>query len=165
MMQNLNIPLNEFGIVIEFGGGYGNTCRLFRKWGHDKTYIIYDIQELISIQKHYLNTNNITDVNYLSGLDGIAFQPIEVDNKSSLFLGLWSITETPRHERKAHLDRLDFFNCDNIFIAMGGTFYDENNLEWLNEEVIPLLDQNNYKHKLIPIVHGSDMWYFVAQKG
>jgi hypothetical protein len=165
MMQNLNIPLNQFGIIVEFGGGYGNTCRLFKKWGHDKPYIIYDIPELISIQKHYLNTNNITDVNYLSGLDGIAFQPIEIDKTNSLFLGLWSISETPRHERKSHLERLDFFNFENIFLAMGGTFYDENNLEWLKEEVMPLLDQNNYKYKLIPIAHGSDMWYFVAQKG
>jgi hypothetical protein len=165
MMQQLNTPLNEFGIVIEFGAGYGNTCRLFKKWGHDKTYIIYDIPELISIQKHYFGANNITDVNYLSGLDGIAFQQFEVNSKNSLFLGLWSISETPRHERKALLEQLGFYSCDNIFLAMGGTFYNENNLEWLNEEVIPRLEQEGYTHKLIPIAHGSDMWYFVAQKG
>jgi hypothetical protein len=161
MMKNLNIPLNEFGSVIEFGAGYGNTCRLFKKWGHNKNYNIYDIPELISIQRHYLGANSVNDVTYLSGLNEISL----TDRKNSLFLGLWSISETPRHERQAFLDRLDFFGCDYIFLAMGGTFYNENNLEWLNEEIIPRLNLYNYEHKLIPIAHGSDMWYFVAQKG
>jgi hypothetical protein len=161
MMHHLKIPLNEFGSIIEFGAGYGNTCRLFKRWGHNKNYNIYDIPELISIQKHYLGANNIADVTYLTGLNEISLS----DKKNSLFLGLWSISETPRHERAAFLERLGFFDCENIFLAMGGTFYNENNLAWLNEEIIPKLNLYNYEHKLIPITHGSDMWYFVAQKG
>jgi hypothetical protein len=160
MMEYLNLELNQFGTVVEFGGGYGNTCRLFKKWGHNGQYIIYDIPELIKIQKHYLESNKITNnVTFLSGLD-----IINNFKDNSLFLGLWSISETPIFERNRMLDNLKFYDCENIFIAMGGSFFGENNITWINEEIIPNLNNLGYEHKLHRIEHGNEMYYFMAKK-
>lgn len=160
MMNNFGVKLNEFNNVLDFGGGYGNTSRLFKKWGYDnKKYIIYDIPELSIIQKHYLNKCDIFDVILTSGFDK---HPIP--EKQSLFLGLWSITETPVYERKKILELLNFFEYDHIFIAMGLNFYNENNLEWLNLEIIPKLKELNHETNLIKIEHGDGMFYFLSKK-
>jgi hypothetical protein len=160
MMEYLNLELNEIGTVVEFGGGYGNTCRLFKRWGHNNQYVIYDIPELIKIQKHYLEKNNlINNLNFL--------QNLEVVNDvygNSLFLGLWSISETPIFERERMLNNLKFFDCKNIFIAMGNSFYGENNIEWIDEMIIPTLNKLGYEHKLHEIEHGNGMYYFMAKK-
>lgn len=160
MMEYLNFELNEFDTVIEFGGGYGNTCRLFKKWGHNGQYKIYDIPELIKIQKHYLNTNNVLEnVNFLENLD-----IVDKFDDNSLFLGLWSISETPIPERKKMLTNLKFFDCKNIFIAMGSSFFGEDNMKWIEEEIIPNLNKLGYEHKLHKIEHGNGMYYFMAKK-
>lgn len=159
MMKNFNIKLNDFNTVLDFGGGYGNIGRLFKKWGHKNKYIIYDIPELSVIQKHYLNKCGVSDVILTSGFDE---HPIP--EKNSLFLGLWSITETPISERKKLLEILNFFSYDHIFIAMGGFFFNENNLEWLENEIIPKLKELGHDTKLIKIEHGNDMFYFASQK-
>jgi hypothetical protein len=160
MMEYFNYELNQFDTVIEFGGGYGNTCRLFKKWEHIGQYNIYDIPELVKIQKNYLKKNNVIEgVNYLEGLDVMN----DFDD-NSLFLGLWSISETPIYERDKMLTNLKFYNCKNIFIAMGGSFYDENNLKWINEEIIPKLDSLGYEYKLDEIKHINGMYYFMSKK-
>lgn len=159
MMRHLNIPLNEFGTIIEFGGGYGNTCRLIKRWGHNKDFYIYDIPELIIIQKHYLSSNGINDVQFKAELD-----TIPIPEGKSLFLALWSISEVPVPERAGMLQRLKFFECENIFIAMGGSFYSENNIEWLETSVYPRLKELGYTFDLHRIAHGQDMFYFVAKR-
>lgn len=158
MMEHLGCDLSDFNTIIEFGGGYGNTCRLFKVWG-ESDYFIYDIPELIDIQKFYLENNGVKNVTFLSGLDKVD----ELKGKS-LFLGLWSISETPVSERNFMLENLKFFDCDSIFIAMGGSFFNENNLDWLNTIIIPKLNELGFKHELIKIGHGVDMFYFVANR-
>ena len=162
LMNYTGIKLNEFKTIIEFGGGYGNTCRLFKKWGHIDDYILYDIPELITIQKFYLNENNsLSDVHFLSGTELV---DTTKSMEKSLFLGLWSISETPTDERVKMLNSLRFFECENIFIAMGGTFFNENNLAWLKSEIIPKLDGLGYTYQISPIQHGVEMYYFMAKK-
>lgn len=162
MMEYMGDELENYGTIIEFGGGYGNTCRLSRCWYFTSDYYIYDIPELIEIQRHYLSMNGIVgSVHFLSGDDKVP----ELENNKGLFLGLWSISETPQSERAQMLENLRFFECDKIFLAMGGTFFNENNLDWLNKDIIPRLDALGYQHHLERIAHGSEMFYFMAKKG
>lgn len=157
MMFWLGLTLDKFDTVVEFGGGYGNTARLFKKWGHKSDYYIYDIVELIEIQKYYLSSNDVNDVKFIADNDRVG----QVRGHS-LFLGLWSISEVPVSARAELLEQLRFFDCTDIFLAMGGSFYQENNIEWLNNEIIPKLNEMGYEHKLIRIEHGQDMFYFCA---
>jgi hypothetical protein len=158
MMSLLGLNLNEFGTIVEFGGGYGNTARLFKRWGHTGDFYIYDIPELLEIQRHYLTVNNAPEIKLISGAEALG----EI-GKNSLFLGLWSISEVPIEARAALLDQLKFYECENIFIAMGETFYQENNMAWLQEVVIPKLGPK-YAHEFVRIAHGQGMYYFRAKK-
>jgi hypothetical protein len=159
MMDNVGMTLSDFGSVTEFGGGYGNTARLFRKAGFNGSYVIYDIPELCKIQDYYLTQNSITDIVMISGDD-----KLDKIESPSLFLGLWSITETPTNTRDYYVNNLKMLNHDVIFIAMGDYFYSENNMEWLNNSIIPELEKNNYECKIIKIEHGNGMYYFSAKK-
>jgi len=160
LMEETGHKLNEFDDIVEFGGGYGNVCRLFKVWGHHKKYYLYDIPELLEIQKYYLSENNVNEnIVYIQKHD-----VIDSVSGNSLFLGMWSISEVPISERAVLLENLKFFNCKNIFLAMGGVFNTENNLKWLNETIIPKLESSNYTHNLIRIEHGRDMFYFIATK-
>ena len=160
LMEKTGYKLFEFGDVVEFGGGYGNVCRLFREWEHDKKYYSYDIPELIQLQKYYLNEYGVSDNIFFKTEHDI----IDTVEGNSLFLGMWSLSEVPIDERAQLLENLKFYDSKNIFLAMGGVFQQENNLKWLNDVVIPRLEKLNYSHKLISIEHGIDMFYFVATK-
>jgi hypothetical protein len=160
LMENIGYKLNEFDDVVEFGGGYGNVCRLFKIWGHNKPYYLYDIPELIQIQKYYLGKNDIiTNIYYKSDQD-----IINTIEGNSLFIGMWSISEVPMAERAQLLENLKFFECRNIFLALGGQFQSENNTNWFNTVIIPKFDLLGYNSKLIRIAHGKDMFYFIATK-
>jgi hypothetical protein len=160
LIENTGYRLNEFDDIVEFGGGYGNVCRLFNVWGHNKSYYLYDIPELIQIQKYYLEKNNCLDnISYKTGFD-----VIDTVNGNSLFLGMWSLSEVPISERAVLLENLKFFDCNNIFLAMGGMFQNENNINWLNNIIIPKLKTLNHEIKLIKIKHFADMFYFISTK-
>jgi hypothetical protein len=151
--------LTDFGFVTEFGGGYGNTARLFKKINNNVIYNIYDIPEFNKIQEYYLKENGINDVRLLNNADSIQEVP-----EKSLFIALWSISETPVATRNYYIDNLKMFEHDTIFVAMGETFYNENNMEWLNSEIIPKLETLGFKHEIIKIEHGNGMYYFLADK-
>lgn len=151
--------LSNFKFVTEFGGGYGNMCRLIKKINNDISYNIYDIPEFNTIQDYYLKQNGISDVVLLNNND-----VINTVSDKSLFLALWSISETPIENRINYINNLKMFDYDTIFIAMGETFHNENNMEWLTKEIIPQLEKYNFNHQLIKIEHGNGMYYFLANK-
>ena len=157
LMNETGVQLNEFGDIIEFGGGYGNTCRLIKKYGHKDMYYIYDIPELIKLQEHYLNRNSVTGRTMLSEDSKVKFV-----YKPALFLGLWSLTEVPLTERQRLLTNLDFHRADYIFLGMADKFVDDDNIQWLNNSIIPSLP--NHDCKIIPIEHMPGMSYFIAKR-
>lgn len=159
LMDNLGIELQEFDEVIEFGGGYGNMCRLFKRWGQKENYYIYDIPELTQIQRYYLNQNVVENVEFKNGFD-----KIHLTTKNTLFIGMWSLTEVPISERAILLENLEFYNCKSIFLGLVDKFIEENNITWLNEQVIPRLNDLGYTCKIIEIQHMPGMHYFLANR-
>lgn len=159
MMENLEIELKDFSLITEFGGGYGNMARLFRKCEFKNELYIYDLPELLQIQKYYLDANKINDVNLIS--DGSLIKNIP---KGALFIALWSITETPTETRDYYIDNLKIIEYDNIFFAFGDKFINEDNMTWLEQKLIPKLKENNFSYKTIKIPHGNGMYYFSAKR-
>ena len=160
LMEFTGIQLNDFGEVIEFGGGYGNMCRLFRKWGHNKNFFMYDIPELTQLQKYYLAENGITDnVIYCGGYD-----KIDTIENNSLFLGMWSISEVPMNEREKLLNNLCFYDCENIFLGIQANHVGMDNLTWIKNYITPKLEQLEYRCELHKIQHLNNSYYFVAIK-
>lgn len=97
--------IKTFKTIVEFGGGYGSTCRLVRRLGFKGSYFIFDLPELSALQRFYLKMNGIEvadtchdatepdSVVCLSSQDDLAaaLQAQKID----LFLANWSLSETP----------------------------------------------------------------------
>lgn len=106
--------IDGFDCVFEFGGGYGNMCRVFSRLGFRGKYIIFDMDVLSALQEFYLSSLGL---GAKSARDG---EPIEVRLTSDwrilddylqgglrvLVLGTWSVSETPESVRVEVFRRL-----------------------------------------------------------
>lgn len=155
LLDEMNIDL--FDRVIEFGGGYGSMCRLFRNLGYIKEYIIYDLPEFSALQEYFLssigsnyseNTKFISDSKELS----------EKMNKKTLLLATWSISETPLEVREDFLNKFDFDYC---LIAFQSDFEGIDNIKYFEEF------QKRYStlsFKVIGIEHLKGSSYLIGKK-
>ncbi len=99
--------IEEFKTIVEFGGGYGSTCRLAHKLGFSGRYFIFDLPELSALQRFYLKLNGIGvmdegaaettrnggGVVCLSSMDELA---ASLNGRTiDLFIANWSLSETP----------------------------------------------------------------------
>lgn len=54
--KETGLSVSRFPLIVEFGGGYGNLCRLIHKLGFKGRYIIFDLPEFVALQKFYLGS-------------------------------------------------------------------------------------------------------------
>ena len=149
------VNFKKLSLIFEFGGGYGNMCRLINKMGFKGKYIIYDLPEFSSIQRFYLKLNNITDVSCISDLGKLNTALAKYSNKKDrLFLATWSLSESPlltRDQIKALVKNFKYhlisyqssFDCiDNINYFDNFQKYLTTH-RWFNHE-IKQLPNNHY---------------------
>jgi putative sugar O-methyltransferase len=139
-----NIDYTKLEIVFEFGGGYGSMCRLLHNCGFNKKYIIFDLPVFGAIQKFYLKSlgiNVLSPNEYLTSESGVIcvsdfqelltiFQNIS-EQKSKLFIGTWSFSETPIEFRKSFIPIISNFNFH--LIAYQKNFNEANNIDYFNQ--------------------------------
>jgi hypothetical protein len=167
--QESNQSIRDAEIIVEFGGGYGNMCRLAHRFGFKGKYIIYDFPEFVAIQTYYLKSQHypvqdpaklkdfesgISCVSDIESLDKLLLENISEDCRS-LFLATWSISETPMDLRKLILERVKDFQL--YLVAYQDSFGEIDNraffsqwqqghsgkLNWYNNP-ISQLKGNNY---------------------
>jgi putative sugar O-methyltransferase len=93
---------------VEFGGGYGNFCRLIKSINKNSTYIIVDLPALLGVQYWYLSSildaneivvcrRDITlgKINLVSSIDFLSGQILNIPLASS-FISTWALSETPK---------------------------------------------------------------------
>lgn len=126
-----NIDLSKINTIFEIGGGYGSMCRLIHKLGFKGNYIIFDLPELLELQKFYLRLNNIPKekIHFLSDIKKIK-NIIDIEN-INLTIGLWSFSELPINLRDSILEY--FKKSDYILFTYQNTFTDINNISYFNE--------------------------------
>lgn len=141
--------------VIEFGGGYGSMCRLIRNLGFDKSYIIYDLPEFLSLQEFYLrNVNpkyldNTLMTDKMNDLKG---------GEECLFIATWSISEAPIKLRDELFSSIKFGYC---LIAFQSSFDNIDNYKYFKSLEI------NYPEvdfKIFPIEHLKNQFYLIGKK-
>lgn len=102
------LSVRESRLIVEFGGGYGSLCRLIHKLGFTGLYVIYDLPELVALQKFYLRSLSMPciDANDISNLTGqlsgiFCTSDINVLRRMEshaagmpLFIATWSLSET-----------------------------------------------------------------------
>lgn len=105
-----NIDISKLKTIFEFGGGYGNFCKLLIKSNFTGQYVIFDLPLMSSIQKLYLNLSKIDSnvsftntrhsksISLINDITQITF------NDPELFIALWSLSECPISLRDQILD-------------------------------------------------------------
>ncbi|MFH1780479.1 MAG: hypothetical protein ABH841_00495 [Candidatus Nealsonbacteria bacterium] len=130
----------DLDFIFEFGGGYGNLCRLIHKLGFRGKYIIFDLPIFSALQKFYLKS---------SGLPVYAKSEIDIQKKGvfcinnikvllemgfpnedkNLFIATWSLSETSLRVRATIEKFLSNFNY--FMVGYQNRFGEVDNKEYL----------------------------------
>ncbi len=109
MEQYFGFSPDRLSFCFEFGGGYGNMCRLLHKAGFSRKYVLFDLPPMLELQKYYLENagihvtdsgdsfrNSCGNVLICSKMDALK-EIIREDcgMHSSLFMATWSLSEAP----------------------------------------------------------------------
>ncbi len=169
--ENEDIELNNFEVIFEFGGGYGNLAYTFKKINKHCKFIIFDTKEVNLLQYYYLKKNNLNvnfknydsdiDIILLNSLSKLKKQVLKYKNKKKLFVANWSLSETPLSFRKQIESVMDKF--DFQLISFQHKFEDIDNVKYFKK-----LNYNNIKNKrlskIIPIPYLKNNYYLFSKK-
>jgi len=126
------LPHANLKHVLEFGGGYGNFCRLSCSFGYNGRYVIADLPEMHSIQSHFLThahpgrmTDNPVELRVLGDSKMLPVQG------SSLFMATFSLNETLISLRSEVEPMFQYF--DYLFFAYNRVFSGVDNVAYFDE--------------------------------
>lgn len=148
--------LSNINRVVEFGGGYGSMCRLFRNMQYENQYIILDLPEFSALQEFYLGC---VDKNYLNNTIFTDDESlVKSECAGTLFIATWSLSEMPLNLRE-HL--LKFLNFDYCLIAFQSNFDGIDNVKYFDHF------RNLYRSinfKILPIEHLPGHFYLIGAR-
>ena len=110
--------INRFNRIVELGGGCGDFCRFVRDMGFGGEYVIWDLPMVSRIQQIALSD---LDVYYTHNVPKPAPQ--------TLFVGTWSLSETPLEFRNNLVKKLD---PKNYLICYQHEFGEFDNTEYFS---------------------------------
>lgn len=131
-----------FSSVFEFGGGYGSMCRLFHQLGFAGRYVIYDLPPFSVLQRFYLQALDLPvytmeelpniggGILCISQEDAIRKALEWAEQGETLFVGTWSISETPQSVRERIMPLIE--PCRGVLIAYWRQFEEMNNVAYFN---------------------------------
>jgi hypothetical protein len=150
LLQKFDFEIKDFKKIVEFGGGYGSTCRMIYNMGFIGSYVIFDIPEFSALQRYFLSMLNMYkkfNIKLTNDLNDDLRDP-------DLCIMTWSLSEVPIDLRSKFVAKLgkpkyfliayqkSFSSIDNIQYFDGfKKLY--SNYEWFEYE-IPHLKSNYY---------------------
>lgn len=168
LLQLINlydIDFNNVNKIFEFGGGYGNFCKLIIKSNFKGNYVIFDLPLMSSIQKLYLNLCNVNSIITLkpnndnrtvSLINELA--DISADDPD-VFIALWSLSECPFLLRDQVLTRN--MNSKFFLIAYSNEFMGTNNCEYFENFKIKM---TNHEWVSYEIDHMKGHTYLIGKR-
>ena len=169
----IQMPLKNINEVFEFGGGYGNMARIFKKINNQVTYTIFDTKEVNLIQYYYLNMLNLKtnwnlvkkkQINIINRTDKINTGTL----KNKLFIANWSLSETPIDIRDKIIKKFSKFNF--FLISFQNSFENLDNYYYFTQLAKALSNNNDtiYEIKKIPFMNFLNLkkthWYLFLKK-
>jgi len=163
LMDRTGIRVEDLALVVEFGGGYGSMCRLFRNLGCRGRYVIFDFPELSALQRFYLKllefnistvnsreveSNSIACVSNIEELK-LAIGNI-VDLHNALFIATWSLSEAPVSVRNQILPMVADFGT--FLIAYQRRFGEVDNVAFFQgwKQTHDKIDWNSWEIEHLP---------------
>lgn len=137
-----NTRINESKLIVEFGGGYGNMCRLIHNLGFRGKYIVFDLPEFSILQRFYFGVTGLeayplgsdfknkgSGIFCCSSADELAsaLQDEDID----LFLATWSFSEAPLDVRDVFIPYIS--KSRRCFFAYQDKFQDVDNLPYFSQ--------------------------------
>jgi hypothetical protein len=162
-----NEDIQSLGLVVEFGGGYGNMCELFHRINKQQKYFIFDFPEMLALQKFYINSLNIhadfeyKEDNYCTLYSDLSKMESQVKNVSGkkLFIATWSFSESPVALRELFTNMLFGFDC--FIIAFQDEFDQIRNIDYFKNWMAQF-DQISWQLNEIP--HFKDSYYLLGKR-
>lgn len=129
--EKMNVSIDKFKVIIEFGGGYGGMSRLLKRIKVDNTIIIIDLPVFLIIQNYYLSNifgkskinlvvNNTDDIveGKINLIDIGNDKKINLINKLTpdLFIATWSLSEANKYTQN-YIFGKEYFNSKYILIG------------------------------------------------
>tara|TARA_B100000787_G_C16174055_1_gene288021 strand:+ start:126 stop:1082 length:957 start_codon:yes stop_codon:yes gene_type:complete len=167
------VNLKSFSNVIEFGGGYGNMACIFHKINPQINYTIFDTYEVSLLQYYYLNRLNLkvnfnklsqnkNSIDLISSINILKLKISKINNnKKTLLIANWSISETPLQFRKKFYFLFKKFEYQ--LISFQKKFEDIDNQKFFLE-VSTFNKIFKRKSKIIPIEKMSNHFYLFSKK-
>ena len=144
-MEKTNKSFKDFNFIFEFGGGYGNLCRLIHRLGFSGKYVMHDFPIVSAFQKYYLYSAglNVKELNSkkadedciycdsdVNNLLDFLNRNIPYDRSRNLFVATWSLSESPLSIRK-YFDGI-FEKFDYFLMGYQDKFGEVNNKDYFN---------------------------------
>jgi len=109
--------LSKYERIIEFGAGIGELSRVIHLGGFKGSYEVYDFPETLRISQYYVpQIKPIAD-----------FSTIEMDDRKTLVIGTWSLSEAPIEHREAFVKKVKGADC---LYAFQSNIWEYDNLDW-----------------------------------
>ena len=131
--------VEEWNVVVEFGGGFGGLARLMHVLGFRGRYLIFDLPPFSLLQRYYLTQSGLLGTAQVELTSEIAVlerfvQSIAPHERASLW-ATWSLSETPLAFRAqiAELAR----RIGNYCIAYQGQYGDVDNVAYFTHAWLP----------------------------
>ncbi len=150
LLQKFPFEIESLKKIVEFGGGYGSTCRMIYNMGFTGSYVIFDIPEFTALQRYFLSMLNI----YKKFNIKLTRELNDELGGSDLCIMTWSLSEVPLDLRAQFISKIGkpqyfliayqkaFGHVDNVqyFEGFKKTY---NDYQWFEYE-IPHLKSNYY---------------------
>lgn len=175
--------LKKFDLVFEFGGGYGNMARTFKKINPNSVYIIFDTKLVNLIQWYYLSLLKIdaslsikskSKIFLINDLNDLKELLKKYNPKNSLFIANLSLSEVPISFRKNILNYTKNFKCRLIsfqkkFEKINNYKYfqnlKKNSLAQYSKSIIfPINTFNNSLSNMLSFNSNDKQFYFFQKK-
>lgn len=128
--NEIETELENADAIVEWGGGYGNLAKIFKRINSHATYTIIDLPIFSCVQWLYLSTVlGVNNINILTNstdeikLGKINLLPVcFVPEKKSwsaqtdIFIATWSLSESSTFAQD-YVDSVDFFNAKHLLAA------------------------------------------------
>lgn len=155
VLETTGMPLDRLQSLFEFGGGYGNFALLLKNLRFEGSHVIYDLPHMVLLQQFYLK--NVfrerleTDPGFLGNVSWLSGNPTNetvaravrsaAEDRPSLFLATWSLSESPIDLRNSFLPLISRF--DFVCIAYQRTFDGVDNHAYF-QSVLPKVDSHDW---------------------
>lgn len=151
-------------LIVEFGGGYGNFCRLSYVFGYTGSYAMIDFPEMQHIQRYFLNhalPKHIgkNTIKFYDSINDEIFSKTDVKHPV-LFFGSYSLGETQIETRKEVEKYYDKF--DYIFLTYGELFDSVDNIAYFKNLKNSL--SNKFDIQIIPDKYSKNCYFFLGKR-